>query len=73
MEIIKDVLTELFSMFVTDMRLTLVTLALVALVAVLLLLLHISAMICGLLLLVGCFAILIEATYRETKARAVKR
>ena len=69
MEIIKDVLAELFSMFVTDARLTLATLILVAVVAILLLVLHVNALIGGLLLLLGCIAIIIEATIRETKAR----
>ena len=70
MEIIKEVLAELFSMFVTDARLTVTTLLLVGLVAVLVLVLHINTMIGGLALLLGCFAIVIEATLRETKARA---
>ena len=73
MEIIKEVLVELFSMFVTDLRLTIATLALVAAVAVLVLVLHINALICGLVLLLSCFAIVMEAAIRETKSRAAKR
>ena len=73
MEIIKEVLVELFSMFVTDLRLTIATLALVAAVAVLVLVLHINALICGLVLLLGCFAIVMEAAIRETRSRAAKR
>ena len=73
MEIIKEVLLELFSMFVTDLRLTIATLALVAAVAVLVLVLHINALICGLVLLLGCFAIVMEAAIRETRSRAAKR
>ena len=69
MEIIKDVLVELFSMFVTDMRLTLTTLGLVLLAAILIMVFYVNAMIVGLILLLGCFAIVIEATVRETKAR----
>ena len=69
MEIIKDVLLELFSMFVTDMRLTLTTLGLVLLAAILILALQVNTLIVGLILLLGCFAIVIEATVRETKAR----
>ena len=72
MEIIKEVLVELFSMFVTDLRLTLATLALVAAVAVLVLVLHLNALICGIVLLLGCFAIVVEATIRETRLRAAK-
>ena len=69
MEIIKDVLVELFSMFVTDMRLTLTTLGLVALVAILIIVLHVNALFAGLILLLGCFAIVIEAAAREAKLR----
>lgn len=69
MEIIKDVLVELFSMFVTDMRLTITTLGLVLLAAILILTLQVNTLIVGLILLLGCFAIVIEATVRETKAR----
>ncbi len=72
MEIIKDVLAELFSMFVTDARLTLATIILVAVVAILILALHVNSLVAGLVLLLGCFAIVIEATIRETKVR-VKR
>jgi hypothetical protein len=72
MEIIKDVLAELFSMFVTDARLTLATIILVAVVAILILALHVNSLVGGLVLLLGCFAIVIEATIRETKVR-VKR
>jgi hypothetical protein len=70
MEIIRDVLLELLSMFVTDVRLTTVTLLLVAVVAGLVVLLHVSPMIAGLVLLFGCCAIIIEATFREMKLRA---
>ena len=70
MEIIKDVLAELFSMFVTDARLTLATLLLVALAAILIVVLQVNTFIGGGVLLIGCFAIVIEATVRETKARA---
>ena len=73
MEIIKEVLVELISMFVTDLRLTIATLALVAAVAGLVLVLHINALTCGLILLLGCFAIVMEAAIRETKSRAAKR
>ena len=69
MEIIKDVLVELFSMFVTDMRLTLTTLGLVVLAAILIMVLQVNTLIVGLILLLGCFAIVIEATVRETKLR----
>ena len=70
MEILKDVLAELFSMFVTDARLTVVTLLLILVVAALVAMLHISPIIAGVVLLLGCCAIIIEATFREMKLRA---
>lgn len=73
MEIIRDVLAELFSMFVTDARLTIVTLLLVIIVARLVLLLHMAALIAGLVLLFGCCAIIVEATSREMKLRAKRQ
>ncbi|MEP6828308.1 MAG: hypothetical protein ABJA10_09570 [Aestuariivirga sp.] len=70
MDIIKDVLAELFNMFVTDARLTVATLLLVALAAILIIVFPVEPLISGGVLLIGCFAIVIEATVRETKARA---
>ena len=69
MEILKDVLAELFSMFVTDLRLTLSTLILVGLVAAIILGLHANPLVGGAVLLVGCLGIVIEATHRETNIR----
>lgn len=70
MEILKEVLAELFSMFVTDARLTLSTLALVLVVAGLTVGLGLQPLIGGLVLLVGCIGIVVEATIRETQKRA---
>ena len=70
MEVLKDVLAELFSMFVTDARLTLSTLALVLVVAALTVGLGLQPLIGGLVLLVGCIGIVVEATIRETQKRA---
>lgn len=70
MEILKEVLAELFSMFVTDARLTLSTLALVLVVAALTVGLGLQPLIGGLVLLVGCIGIVVEATIRETQKRA---
>ena len=70
MEVLKDVLAELFSMFVTDARLTLSTLALVLVVAGLTVGLGLQPLIGGLVLLVGCIGIVVEATIRETQKRA---
>jgi hypothetical protein len=69
-EIIRDVLSELLSMFVTDARLTIVTLLLVVVVAGFVSVLHVAAIVAGLVLLLGCCAIIIEATFREMKLRA---
>ena len=70
MEILKEVLAELFSMFVTDARLTLSTLALVLVVAAFTVGLGLQPLIGGLVLLVGCIGIVVEATIRETQKRA---
>jgi len=69
MKILADVAQELFSMFVADLRLTLSTLALVALVGLLILWLKLGGALCGLILLLGCVLVLLEATAREAKRR----
>jgi hypothetical protein len=70
MGILKDVLAELLSMFITDARLTVSTLILVGAVALLIVGLNVSTQIAGAVLLVGCVAIVVEAAFREAKARA---
>jgi hypothetical protein len=67
MSIFKEVFSELLSMFITDARLTLTTLVLVALVAAMMQLLHVQSLIAGLVLVCGCALIVIEATARETR------
>ena len=69
MEILKEVLTELFSMFVADLRLTLSALILVAIVAGIILGLHANPLLGGGVLLIGCIGIIVEATHRETRIR----
>lgn len=69
MRIIADVFRQLFKMFVADMRLTLAILAGVAVVAVLLGQDIVGPLVAGLLLIVICLAVLVEAVLRETRAR----
>jgi len=73
MNILGDVFKELFKMFVTDLRLTLATLAAVLLVALLLGYGVLGPVSGGMLLLVLCVVILLEAIFREARLRATKR
>ena len=73
MKIIQEVLAELFSMFMTDARMSLSTVALVIIVAGLLKFAALSALVAGGLLLVGCLVIVIEAAVRDTRKRAAAR
>lgn len=70
MRVLADVARELLGMFLADARLTLATLLLVGVVALLSLAAHIAPLLAGAILLVGCFAILIEATIREARRRS---
>jgi hypothetical protein len=69
MSIIIDVAKELLGMFLTDARLTIATLVLVALVAALVVEMGIAPLAGGTLLLAGCLAILVEAAAREARHR----
>jgi len=69
MTILADVFKTLFKMFVADMRLTLATLAAVALVALVLKTGALSPVLSGIVLIVLCVAILMEAVMRETRKR----
>lgn len=69
MKILLEVARELFGMFVADLRLTLLILALIALVAALNLWLRPDPAVCGLVLLGGCVLILIEAILRAARGR----
>jgi hypothetical protein len=59
MNILKDVLLELFGMFVADARLTLAILAIVAIAALLIDATSLPALLGGVALLVGCVVILV--------------
>jgi len=72
MTILKDVLAELFGMFVADARLTAAILALVAISAVLIEGIGVSPLTGGLFLLVGCLLVLIGAVVRFAHAKAHK-
>ncbi|TYO84720.1 hypothetical protein [Oceanicella actignis] len=69
MTIVRDVLKELFKMFVADFRLTTAILAAVVGVAALLALGVVGPMTAGLLLAAACVAVLAEAVLREARAR----
>ncbi len=70
MNILKDVLSELFSMFVADARLTVAILATVALAAVLIDATSLPPFAGGAVLLLGCVAVLFLSVRREAKRRA---
>jgi hypothetical protein len=70
MSIIVDVVKELVSMFLADARLTIATLALVAIVAGLVIALHIEPLVSGGMLLLGSLAILVEAAAREARRQS---
>jgi hypothetical protein len=67
MNIIRDVLRELVSMFLADARLTLSTLILVAAVAGLVAVLRVGPLVGGGILIFGCLATLVEAASREAR------
>ncbi len=69
MSILKDVFSELFSMFVGDARLTVSILILVGIVALLVRSLALPTLASGAVLLIGCLAILIESVLREARIR----
>ncbi|MET4103318.1 Flp pilus assembly protein TadB [Roseovarius sp. MBR-78] len=70
MNILKDVFSELFSMFVADARLTATILATVALAALLIVATSLPPLAGGLVLLLGCIAVLFLSVRREAKRRA---
>lgn len=69
MGILLEVARELLGMFLADARLTLATLVLIAIVAALVLAAHVAPLAGGLILLVGCIAILVEAAVRDARRR----
>ena len=72
MIILREVAMELFSMFVADAQMTIVTLLLVAITATLLHLTSINPVWIGAAFLVGCLVNVIHATAREKRFRADK-
>jgi len=69
MSILKDVLAELFSMFVGDARLTAAILAVVVISAALIEATTLSPLIGGVFLLLGCIVILFLSVRREAMRR----
>ena len=67
MNILKDVLAELFSMFVGDARLTAGILAVVAIAAALIDMAGLPALAGGGFLLCGCLAVLIASIRQEAR------
>jgi hypothetical protein len=72
MTVLRDVLAELFSMFVADARLTASVLAVVALAALLIFAAHVGALSAGAVLLIGCLGVLVEAVLREARRRGMR-
>ncbi len=70
MNILKDVLSELFSMFVADARLTVAILATVAIAALLIYAIRLPDLVGGAVLLFGCVAVLFLSVRREAARRA---
>ncbi len=73
MNILKDVLSELFSMFVADARLTGAILATVVVAALLIDLIRLPNLVGGAVLLVGCIAVLFLSVMREATRRESQR
>lgn len=69
MTLAREILAELFGMFVADIRLTTAILALVITVAALIQFSGIDPAYGGLILFFGCHLILIEAAIREARKR----
>ena len=69
MKILGEVLAELFSMFMADARMTLITLALVAIAAAALKYSGLTPVTIGVALLVGCLANVIYAAVRGKQRR----
>lgn len=69
MSILKDVLSELFGMFVSDARLTATILAMVAVAAALIDGTALPPLAGGVALLAGCIAVLVISVRREARRR----
>lgn len=69
MSILKDVLRELFAMFVSDARLTAAILAIVLAAAAIVTGTGLPRLAGGVFLLVGCIAVLVGSVRREARLR----
>jgi hypothetical protein len=69
MSILKEVLAELFKMFVADARLTVAILITVLISAGLMMVPDLPALMGGLFLLVGCIGVLVASVLREARRR----
>jgi len=72
MNILKDVLLELFSMFVADARLTAAILAIVVIAALMIDATGWSPLVGGAVLLLGCIAVLLLSVRREAARRLLE-
>jgi len=70
MSLIREIVAELSSMFAADGRLALGALIVIAIAAILVSALPTHPLAAGVVLLVGCLAILVAAADREAKRRA---
>lgn len=69
MTILRDVISELFGMFLGDARLSTAILGVVALAAALIDLAHAAPLLGGAVLLLGCVAIVLESVHRAARRR----
>ncbi len=72
MNILKDVLSELFSMFVADVWLTAAILVMVAVAALMIDATELPPLVGGLFLLLGCIAVLFLSVRREAARRLLE-
>lgn len=69
MSILKDVLSELLSMFVADVRLTISILTVVGIAALIIDVTGLSPILGGIFLLSGCIAVLVFSVRKEAMRR----
>ncbi len=72
MKILQEVVVELFSMFMADVRMTIFTLLLVAMAATFLNFTSINTVWIGAAFFIGCLVTVIQAVVREKRIRAKK-
>lgn len=73
MTILKDVISELFGMFVADAWLTAAILAIVAVAALVTTVTDLPSLVGGVILLLGCAAVLLFSVRREASRRHASR